>query len=107
MTITTVDTTLRDNLLDALDRAYPAFNGFWRIETSPEGSIIQVTNRLLSGKWGFIMHVTKIDPEGKKVVMNAGELLERFRISRNPNMDIYSILGMERDKKGELLVDKS
>jgi hypothetical protein len=101
------DTTTRDNLLDALDRAYPAFNGYWRADVDPIGGVVQITNMLLSGKWGFLMHLNKIDPEGKKVVRNAGELLERFRVSRNPNADIYSILGMERDKRGELLVDKS
>lgn len=104
----TVDaSTLRDNLLDALDRAYPAFNGHWRIEIDPIGGVAYTTNRLLSGKWGFVMHLNKIDVEGKKIVMNAGELLERFRVSRNPNADIYSILGMERDMRGDLLVDKS
>jgi hypothetical protein len=101
------DTTTRDNLLDALDRAYPAFNGYWRADVDPIGGVVQITNMLLSGKWGFLMHLNKIDPEGKKVVRNAGELLERFRVSRNPNADIFSILGMERDKRGELLVDKS
>lgn len=101
------DTTFRDNLLDALDRAYPAFNGFWRIDIDVLGGVIHVTNRLLSGKWGFIMHINKVDAEGKKVVHYAGELLERYRISRNPNFDIYTILGMKRDQRGELLVDKS
>lgn len=105
--MTAQDTTMRDNLLDSLDRAYPAFNGYWRADVDPVGGVIHVTNRLLSGKWGFIMHITKIDPEGRKVVRNAGELLERFRIARNPNLDIYSILGMKRDLRGELLIDKS
>lgn len=107
MTEQKVDTTFRDNLLDALDRAYPAFNGHWRIDIDVLGGIIHVTNRLLSGKWGFIMHINKVDVEGKKVVRYAGELLERFRVSRNPNLDIYSILGMQRDQRGDLLVDKS
>jgi hypothetical protein len=107
MTEQKVDTTFRDNLLDALDRAYPAFNGHWRIDIDVFGGVIYVTNRLLSGKWGFVMHINKVDAEGKKVVRNAGELLERFRVSRNPNADIFSILGMQRDQRGELLVDKS
>ncbi len=99
--------TFKNNILDSLDRAYPSFNGHWRIDIDVFGGVIYVTNRLLSGKWGFVMHINKVDPEGKKVVKNAGELLERFRVSRNPNADIYSILSMERDKRGELLVDKS
>ena len=101
------DSTTRDHLLDSLDRAYPAFNGYWRIDIDPVGGVAQVTNKLLSGKWEFVMHLNKIDPDGKKIVKNAGELLERFRVSRNPNLDIYSILGMTRDQRGELLVDKS
>ena len=98
---------IKDNMLDALDRAYPAFNGYWRIDVDPIGGVAQVTNQLLSGKWGFMMHLNKIDIEGRKIVRNAGELLERFRVSRNPNLDIYSILAMERDQRGNLLVDKT
>ena len=99
--------SLRDDLLDRLDRAYPAFNGHWRIEVDAVGGVVQVTNVLLSGKWGFLLHITKIDPEGKRIIKSAGELLERYSVSRAKNFDIYELLGKERDHTGDLIVDKS
>ena len=95
-----------NNLLDALDRAYPAFNGAWRIAVNEAGGVIIVTNICLSNRNGFIMHIEKIDPEGRKVVRYAGELLERYRISRAKHADVYSqIMAGARDFKGELVGD--
>ena len=92
------------DLLDRLDRAYPAFNGLWRISVNEEGGVITVTNMALSNKNGFIMHIDKLDPEGRKVVMYAGELLERFRVSRGLGA-MTDVLQAERDFKGEMVAD--
>ena len=95
-----------NDLLDRLDRAYPSFNGMWRIAVNEAGGVITVTNMLLSNKNGFIMHIDKIDPEGRKVVRFAGELLERYRISRSRHADVISeVMTGERDFKRELICD--
>jgi hypothetical protein len=66
-----------------------------------------VTNVLLSNRNGFVMHIDKIDPEGRKVVRYAGELLERYRVSRARHADVSSqILTNARDFRGELVVDR-
>ena len=95
-----------NDLLDRLDRAYPSFNGMWRIAVNEAGGVITVTNMLLSNKNGFVMHIDKIDPEGRKVVRYAGELLERFRISRARHADVMTqIVDNKRDFRGELVAD--
>jgi len=98
---------LRDSLLDRLDVAYPSLNGYWRVAVDPTGGIVQVTNLMLSGRYGFIMKINTIDPEGRKVVMNAGELLERYCVSRDRKIDLYSIAALPRDRRGEIVVDKT
>jgi len=94
------------DLLDSLDRAYPSMNGYWRIAINEAGNMITVTNLLLSNRNGFCMHIDKIDPEGRKVVRFAGELLERYRISRSRHADVISeVMTGERDFKRELICD--
>ena len=105
--ISAVTQTQVNALLDRLDRAYPVFNGLWRIAVNEAGNIITVTNAALSHKNGFGMHIDKIDPEGKKVVMYAGELLERYRISRSQRVrQVVDDIGQaKRDFRGELVAD--
>ena len=104
--MTSLADNLRDNLLDRLDAAYPSFNGLWRAEVDPVGGIVQVTNLLLSGRWGFIMKINSIDSEGRKVVLAGGELLERYRVSRAKMVDLSDVVAMPLDRRGELMVDK-
>ena len=98
---------LRDSLLDRLDVAYPSFNGYWRVAVDAVGGIVQVTNLMLSGRWGFILKIASIDPEGRKVVTAAGELLERYRVSRAKIIDLNDLAAIPRDRRGELMVDKT
>lgn len=97
--------TLANNLIARLEQAYPAFAGAWRVCVNEVGGTIEVTNMLLSGKMGFLMHISKIDPEGRKVVRAGGELLERYRIARSGAfckvMD--GVFGGQRDFRGELV----
>jgi hypothetical protein len=77
--------TLARNLIARLEQFYPAFTGSWRVAVNERGRVIEVTNLQLSGRWGFLMHIDKIDSEGRKVVRAGGELLERYRITRAKN----------------------
>jgi hypothetical protein len=99
--------TLARNLIGTLEAHYPAFQGYWRIGVNEAGGTIEVTNLMLSGRWGFLMHIAKIDPEGRKVVRAAGELLERYRISRGrtTNVNLDNLITGRRDARGELIPD--
>jgi hypothetical protein len=100
----TTDTMAR-NLIARLNAAYPAFDGFWRVTVNEKGGVVEVTNLRLPGGWGFLMHTAKIDSEGRKVVRAAGELLERYRISRDSRNAISSLRNAKRDFRGNLVAD--
>lgn len=99
--------TLAGNLLARLDAAYQPFAGAWRISMNEPMGVLTVTNILLSGKWGFVMHIAAIDPEGRKVVTAGGELLERYRISRSQRRSVAfdSLRVAKRDRIGNLVAD--
>jgi hypothetical protein len=101
--------TMAANLMARLEQAYPVFGGMWDVTVNEPGGVIIVTNSALSNKNGFVMHIDKIDPEGRKVVMYAGELLERFRISRSSRVRqvVDDIGAAARDFRGELVCDAS
>lgn len=99
--------TLARNLVARLESAYPAFTGAWRVSVNEVGGVIEVTNMMLSGKTGFLMHITKIDAEGRRVVRAGGELLERYRIARSGATTgiLEGVFGQARDFRGELRPD--
>lgn len=99
--------TLASNLMARLDTAYPVFRGLWAVSVNEPGNAITVTNAALGHHNGFVMHIDKIDAEGRKVVMFAGELLERYRISRSQRVhQVVNDLGAaERDFAGRLVAD--
>lgn len=99
--------TLCRNLIARLESFYPNFTGAWRVCINEVGGTIEVTNIMLSGRMGFLMHIAKIDPEGRKVVRAAGELLERYRIARSGGQAaaIEQVFGQARDFRGELVAD--
>ncbi len=100
--------TLARNLIGRLEEHYPAFTGYWRVSVNDAGGVIEVTNMMLSGQWGFLMHIAKIDAEGRKVVRAAGELLERYKISRarKTGVNLESLLTLPRDARGALVPDR-
>jgi hypothetical protein len=105
--------TLAKNLIARLNRAYPAFYdeasglSLWRVTVNEPGGVVEVTNLALYGNYGFLMHIAKIDSEGRKVVIAAGELLERYRISRGQrtNTVLADINNAKRDFSGRITPD--
>lgn len=99
--------TLCRNLIARLEQAYPAFVGAWRVIINEQGGIIEVTNLMLSGRMGFVMHIKSIDPEGRKVVRAGGELLERYRIARSGGRvaALEQVFGQARNFRGDLIAD--
>ena len=105
--ISSAGDTLARNLIARLNAAYPAFEGYWTVMVNEQGGVIEVMNLMLSGKWGFLMHINKIDAEGRKVVRAAGELLERYKISRSAikSVAMQSLSVAPRNRFGELVAD--
>ena len=96
--------TLARNLIARLDSTYPAFAGAWRVHVNEQGGIVEITNVRLSGRMGFTLHLNKLDPEGRKVVRAAGELLERYRVTRAKAFDVRDLV-LQRDRRGDFVHD--
>ena len=96
---------LQRDLVARLDHAYPSFAGYWVVMVNDVNGVVQVINTMLSGRWGFLMLTSKIDPEGRKVVMLAGELLERYHVSRAKYVDLQTLRDLPRDQRHEMIAD--
>jgi len=99
--------TLANNLIARLEQAYPAFTGAWRVCVNEVGGTVEVTNMMLSGRMGFLMHTKNIDPEGRKVVRAGGELLERYRIARAGAVSklMEQVIEQPRNFRGDLVAE--
>ena len=94
---------LHDNMIKALRKEYPAFADYWKITVDTRGGIVQVRNLALSGEMGFVMHITNIDPEMRKVREYAGELFERYNVARGRALSIKQAMrDVEHDGIGRL-----
>ncbi len=92
---------LYKNMLMALNKAYPKFEGSWHITIDTRGGIVQVRNLALHGDMGFVLHIEKIDPEMRRIRTMAGELFERFNVARSRGMAIKRALAdVKRDGIG-------
>lgn len=101
--------SLMANILTALDKNYPGYKGTWtlRVDTREKGGVIQLTNNLISGRKGVQLPISWIDYEMRVIVRYAGELLERYGLSREKIIDVVDeISGLKRDFTGEAIHDE-
>ena len=99
--------SLHNNLIKALRKAYPVFADYWHITIDTRGGIVQVRNLKLSADMGFVMHITKIDPEMREVRRMAGELHERFNVAQSKGMTINRAMAdVKSDPIGRLKYEK-
>lgn len=84
--------SLAKKIMEALCKHYPSLALGWNVTVVQDQGIVQITNSYLSGKMGFVLHVTKVDPEMKCIIRNAGELLERYNVLRDKALGINEAL---------------
>ncbi len=97
---------LHDNILDSLHKHYPKWDGLWHIVIDVRGGIVSIRNHALSGRMGFILHIAQIDPEGRTVMKAAGELFERYNVTRQKAIDLRdAIRSINRTPIGEAIQD--
>lgn len=86
---------LHNNLLYALKKAYPKWVDSWRIELDQNGGMVTVRNTELSGEMGFLIKM--VDAQGANggqlIVRHAGELFERYNVSREKWIDKHDEIG--------------
>lgn len=66
------------NAGDMLERHYPG----WEWSVYVADGIMQIRATKLSGEYGYVLHVDKIDNDLKRVKNAGGEILERFGMRR-------------------------
>lgn len=96
-------------LLDILEKYYPGYG--WHITTDFQAQSVAIYAKALSGKWGMLWHIPKLEvggPRGRKkiLVQVAGELLERYKVSRGPRKP-GEVENIPLDHKLEKVADRS
>lgn len=72
----------RNTIGHALGRAYPTVP--WHVDVNVEGGIATITCPQISLQFGMVLHLTRDTAELERgAVRMGGELLERFRVSRD------------------------
>lgn len=76
------DIELAKRMSEVLQRHYPGHS--WGVNVDGAGGVATIKNFRLSGNWGFVLHLEMFSASelDRRVVMAAGELLERYRLSR-------------------------
>ena len=87
-------------IAEELERRYPGWA--WMVEVDVEQGILKVWSLRIPGRWGFLLHLSKLDPEGKAVMRAGGELLERYNMRRGKHQ-AGATLGTERDAQGRMV----
>ena len=99
--------TLQRNILDALNKAYPAWEGSWNLVIDTRGGVVTVRDFWFTQEMGFLLKIADIDPEMRKVRSMAGELFERYDIERKKHLDVVDALGnLQRDGIGRAKYEK-
>lgn len=100
-----LDMALAKDYADALNTAYPGH--LWAINVQGAQGIATIHNLMLSGKYGYMLHLNKrysASEARKAVVMAGGEILERFKVSRG-RMDEGKMNAMPVDFAGNPIGD--
>jgi len=77
------DMELAQRMSEVLQRHYPGHS--WGVNVDGLAGIATVKNFRLSGNWGFVLKLDQTFSSSeydRRVVMAAGELLERYNLSR-------------------------
>ena len=98
MQITATEQLQAKNIAEHLTKHYPGH--LWAIQVY-QGLVI-IKNLALSGDWGFVLHQNKMDNDGVDIVRAAGELLERYNLSRGRLIE-NQINDLKQDYKGEII----
>lgn len=98
MKITATEQLQAKNIAEHLIKHYPGH--LWSVQVY-QGVVI-IKNLALSGDWGFVLHQNKMDNDGREVIRAAGELLERYNLSRGRLIE-NQVNDLKQDFKGEII----
>ena len=101
------DFVMARHMADSLHRHYPGH--LWAVTCDGDKGIATVRNLMLSGDWGFVLHLPAIYSASewdKRVIRAGGEILERYRIARaGAARTMDQMLSRPTDFAGRILKD--
>ena len=103
----TMDIALAKQIAEGLEAAYPGH--LWAVNVQGDQGIATIHNMMLSGRWGYIMHLDKrysASETIKAAKMGAGEILERYNVARG-RMNNDHMTDLKQDFAGRILGDTS
>lgn len=102
-----LDIHLAKMIGEALHAAYPGH--LWAINVRGDQGIVTIHNLMLSGEWGYLLHLDKrysVSELHHKAKLGAGEILERYNVARG-RADMEGMAQMGVDRLGRVLGDLS
>lgn len=94
--MTPTDLHLRKSIYAKLRQHYPAHTNFFNVlvRSGKTEGIVEVKHYGISGEYGFVLPLSWLvnDPNLNQIMIYAGELLERYKLSREKTVDIISEL---------------
>lgn len=102
-----LDVSMAKMIAEALNSEYPGH--LWAVNVRGDQGIATIHNLMLSGEWGYILHLDKRYSASETIASakrGAGEILERYNVARGrANMD--KLGEMATDFSGRVLGDLS
>lgn len=102
-----MDIALAQQIAEGLEAAYPGH--LWAVNVQGEQGIATIHNMMLSGQWGYIMHLDRrysASETIKVAKMGAGEILERYNVARG-RMNNDRMADLKQDFAGRTIGDLS
>jgi len=85
----------------ALIKAYPARN--WLVDSDVPNRVLTVHCTDISARWGMVVHLTRSNRETvRRSVRAGGEILERYRLSRQRQASNDDALSLPHQINGEV-----
>ena len=98
MKITATEQLQAKNIAEHLTKHYPGH--LWAVQVYQGIAIIR--NVALSGQDAYVLHMDKIDNDGRDVIRAGGEILERFNLGRGHLIE-NQFRSLKRDYKGVII----
>lgn len=81
------DEILAKRAADLLNQHYPNYLWAVNVNATPTGGCMFIKNFSVSYRYGYVLHIEKLDTKLRKVVNAGGEILERARLNRGKWLD--------------------
>ena len=87
-THTACDEILAKNASNLLNQHYPGYLWAVNVNSEEKGGVMIIKNFSISFRYGYTLHLNKLDNKMKKVIRAGGEILERANFNRGTSRNL-------------------